>query len=292
MGDILPNIKVHRWLISFIVLSVCLALWPSLTRADDPAAQNVPTGHALVDLYGYPFLIPHEYFRGQVGRGSPSELALIASLPGVGPDGKSAQDEWAQGAPRMLLIGVFPPTLYTKVDKGNLFPEQVVANRINQLEHYRHDHDPPFRDIEFKQEWAALVEKHSDQKDQAVDATHLLGWDNIGRSPSERYKTVFVVFSEGRTIMYGRCGTQRPDRKEYYPHCTSYFQEPGSVFSFQLYYDAARQGNSLRIARQVAERIRAFNEAAIQASGTGKRAFSLPLEGDIDSGEWDGGNIR
>jgi len=206
--------------------------------------------------------------------GRQPELALIASLPGVGPDGKSAAKEWAKGSPRLLMIGAFPPTLYTNMREGNLFPEQVVENRINLFEGNRHKYDSPFSEIEFKRDWPAFVQSNSNREERVLDATHFLAWNSIGTPPEKSYKSAFVVISGGRIIMYGSCNTPRPDRDVYFPNCTSYFQEPGGVFSLRLTYDAARQRNSLLIARQLSARLKTFNKAAVAHLGHGRLAFA------------------
>lgn len=274
MKKVLKNRRTMSWLIAVLAVILGLNVAWSGAYSGEQAYKRVPSGHALIDLYGYPFLVPQEYFRGKAFGGRQPELALIASLPGVGADGKSAAKEWAQGSPRLLMIGAFPPKLYTKMREGNLYPEQVVENLINLFEGNRHKYDSPFREIEFKRDWPAFVQSNSNQEAQVLDTTHFLAWDLIGTPPEKSFKSTFVVISEGRIIMFGRCDTPRSDRVDYSPNCTSYFQEPGDVFSLRLTYDAARQGNSLIIARQLSERLKTFNKAAVAHLGHGRLAFA------------------
>lgn len=258
----------YRWFAVFLAFSVGLALLPGLTRTDD----WVPTENALIDLYGYPFLIPQAYFRGHGKSGSQSELALIASLPGVGMDGKRAQDEWKDGAPRLLRFGVFPASLYTKMSEGKLYPEQVIENLITLFDRNRDRYDS-FPDIDFAESWEAFLQEHGGQEGRLLNATHLLGWDSIGTPPEEAQQTVDVVVLDNQVVLFQRCDTPPRLDQDYSPLCKAYFQGVGDVFAIQFSYKAIRKQKAFEIAQQISQRLKAFNEAAIQASGTGKRAY-------------------
>lgn len=265
--------KPAQWLNLVLAIYLSLAVAACGQGSDEGDSQRLPDGHVVVDLYGYPFLIPQDYFRKTTPSGSQSELALIANLPDIGPNGKSAQEEWANGSPKLLRIGVFPPTLYTRTREGNLFPEQVVENLINLFEMSRHKYGPPFKLIAFKQEWSTFLERNADHEEQVLDATHLLGWDSIGTPPEKRLKSDFVAISKGRVVMYGQCDKPRPDRDQYSPQCRAYFQEPDSVFVMSLGFNALHKDKALQIARRLTKRIKAFNQNAIFRVGRGKLAF-------------------
>lgn len=263
----MPHTTLKKWLLLSCIVSFG-TLVVSCKPGDVLSGPRV-AGHAYIEVNGVPFLIPHAYFRGRGRDGVQSELALIASLPGVGIDGKNAVQEWAQGSPRLLMIGVYHPRSQTKMAEGNLFPEQIAENLLNLFERSQKQYKTHARDIDIRKAWAAFVQNNAHKNNEIIDASELIGWNSTETPPEKRLKRSYVAFSKGRIILEGWCDKPQPN-KDVSSNCWMHYQQPGDIFATQLIFSLEHLPDTLLIARQLSAKLTQFHEAALSINRTAK----------------------
>ena len=229
-----------------------------------PPDQEVE-GHRFFFVYGEPFLVPDPYVYDSIiwERDNLAYFRFNTSLPGLGPNGHDAAQDWANGTP--LLVTAWVTTIESIIHDpedrtlGLTSPEWYTQNQIDSKEWERETYPgTPISKVPLRERWRDFVAQNRHRDGVVFDVSDIFGWHHTYSSPDEDIDTHHIAFADGRVALLMRCDQPEPKTS---PHCSGNYNPPGDPFEISVLFNREELPQAMEIIEGMRALLERFNQA-------------------------------